>query len=64
MQVKMNEITKLQEIKVLLKTGQITYDEAKEMAMPYIEKINQKIDDLSKKFKMSARTISFSSFMR
>ena len=60
----MDEVAKLQEIKVLLKTGQITYDEAKDMAEPYIEEINDKIKDISKKLKMSPKLISFSSFMR
>jgi phosphoenolpyruvate synthase/pyruvate phosphate dikinase len=60
----MEEIQKLNEIKVLLKSGQITYDEAKVMAEPYIDKANQKIALISKKFKRNPVLISFSSFMR
>jgi hypothetical protein len=60
----MEEIQKLQEIKILLKSGQITYDYAKVMAGPYIEKVNQKIITISKKFKKTPSLVSFSSFMR
>jgi hypothetical protein len=60
----MEEIQKLREIKILLKSGQITYDMAKEMSAPYINKANQKIADISKKFKKSPVLISFGSFMR
>jgi len=60
----MKEVQKLKEIKILLKTGQITYDEAKSMAIPYIEKVNEKIKLIAKRFKSSPRLISFSLFMR
>lgn len=60
----MEEIQKLKEIKILLKTGQITYDEAKRISTPYIDKVNQKIALISKKFKRHPSFISFGSFMR
>ena len=60
----MEEIQKLQEIKILFKSGQITYDNAKMMAGPYIDRVNQKIVLISKKFKKSPYLISFGSFMR
>jgi len=60
----MEEIQKLQEIKVLLKSGQITYGEAKVMAESYIDIVNQKIVVISKKFKKTPSLVTFSSFMR
>jgi len=60
----MDEVAKLQEIKVLLKTAQISYDEAKEMAEPYLNRMNERIKVISKRFKMSPKLISFSGFMR
>ncbi|MCX6701726.1 MAG: hypothetical protein NTX96_00835 [Candidatus Zambryskibacteria bacterium] len=60
----MENIQKLKEIRILLKTGQITYDEAKKMAKPYIDGANQKIKVISKRFKKAPSLISFTSFMR
>jgi hypothetical protein len=60
----MKEIQKLTEIKILLKTGQIDYEEAKEMSKPYFDKVNQKIKEISKKFNKSPSLISFGGFMR
>jgi len=60
----MKEIQKLKEIKILLKTGQIDFEEAKEMSIPCIDRVNQKIKEISKKFNKTPSLISFSSFMR
>jgi hypothetical protein len=58
------EKQKLDEIKVLLKTGQISYEEAKKQAKPYLDKMNEKIIRISKEMGFSSKTISFAGFMR
>ena len=57
----MEEIQKLKEIKILLKSGQITYFDAKVMAEPYIEIVNQKIVAISKKFNKSREALAIRS---
>jgi predicted nucleotidyltransferase len=61
---KYRDLERLKEIKILLKTGQISYDQAELQAKEYIDNINIKIAKLSKRMKQKPRFISFSSFMR
>lgn len=61
---KFKDLNKLNEIKVLLKTGEIPYEQAEEQAREYIDNINIKIATLSKKMKQKPKFISFSGFMR
>jgi len=60
----MKEIERLKEIKILLKTGQISYDKAKEMAKVPLSLINQKIKEISKKCDKNPSLITFGGFMR
>ena len=61
---KYRDLERLKEIKVLLKTSQISYDQAELQAQEYIDNINIKIAILSKQMKQKPRFISFSGFMR
>ena len=61
---KFKDLNKLNEIKVLLKTGEIPYEQAEEQAKEYIYNINIKIAKLSKQMKQKPKFISFSGFMR
>lgn len=60
----MKPIDKLNEIKSLFKTGQISYDEAKIQAEPFIQKINSVAVRIAKEHKMNPKLISFVGFMR
>ena len=60
----MRELQRLQEIKCLLKTSQISYDEAKKEATPHLVALNQKLDEVAKKFNRKSRAIHFTGFMR
>jgi len=61
---KFRDLERLREIKVLLKTGQISYDHAELQAQEYLDNMNVKIAIISKQMKQKPRFISFSSFMR
>lgn len=61
---KIKPITKLNEIKILLKTGQISYDDAKVQSKPYFNELNLGIKKVSKKFNKSPSLVSFINFMR
>lgn len=60
----MNDLERLKEIKVLLKTGQIDYDEAKSKAKPLIDNMNFIVLRVAKEHKVKPKFISFVSFMR
>jgi len=60
----MIETTKLKEVKILLKSGQIDYDQAMEMAKPLLQKINEKVIEISKEHKRKPKLITFIGFMR
>ena len=60
----LNDLNRLNEIKILLKTGQISYEEAKMKAKPFISAMNEKIVRISKKFGKKPYLISFGGFMR
>ncbi len=64
---KLNDIRlvdKLNEIKVLLKTGQISYEEAKKEASPLIAEMNAISLRVAKKLKVNPKYITFTGFMR
>ena len=44
--------------------GIITRDEAKSVIMPYLEKVNEKSEELAKKYKTKAKKVSFTAFCR
>ena len=51
-------------IKLWLYSGAITYEQAQEMAKPHLEAMNAKSRELAKKFGVKPKLISFTSFMR
>lgn len=62
--MKHNEVEKLNEIKYLLKTNQISYEKAKEKSKPYFVELNKKMVLIAKKFNKTHHQVSFISFMR
>jgi len=57
-------LQKLEEIKILLKTGQIDYDQAEEMARASLLELNARMEVIAKKFNKKSRLVTFSGFMR
>tara|TARA_B100000745_G_C20154130_1_gene395542 strand:- start:1634 stop:1855 length:222 start_codon:yes stop_codon:yes gene_type:complete len=55
---------RLDEIKFLLKTARITYDEAEAMSREPLKKLNAGMEVLSKRFRSRHRKVSFIGFMR
>jgi hypothetical protein len=53
-----------QESRVMYQLGKITRDEAKELIMPYINKVNEKSIELAKKYNQKPKKVSFNSFVR
>jgi len=45
-------------------SGELTYDQAKRIAIPIIEIINKKSKEIAKKYKQKPKLISFAGFMR
>lgn len=54
----------IQSIRFLLKTGEISYDEAKKRAEPVIKLMNTRIEEISKEYGMTPRKVSFIGLMR
>lgn len=54
----------IQSIRFLLKTGEISYDEAKKRAEPIIKEMNKRIAEISKEYGMRGRNVSFIGLMR
>lgn len=55
---------KLEEIKILLRTEQITYEQAKEMAQEPIKTLNEEMEKIAKQFGRKHSKISFGRFIR
>lgn len=55
---------KLKEIKILLKSGQISFDEAKTRAEEPLKELNERMAKISKKYGRKPREIGFVSIMR
>ncbi len=55
---------KLDEIKFLFMTGQMTYYQAKEKAQPIIDEMNIKGKEISKKYNQRFKPFTFSYLMR
>jgi ribosomal protein S11 len=60
----MKHTEKMQNIKMWMRTGAITYDKAKEMSAPHLEAMNQKAQEIAKKYGIKPRVITFAAFMR
>lgn len=54
----------LEQIKALLKTGQVDYSEAKKMAKPHLEVMNEELEKIAKEFGGKTRKVTFTGFMR
>lgn len=55
---------KAKQAKVLLAIGEITLEEAKEQARPFIDQANKKAVELAKKFQVRPKLMNLSSFLR
>ena len=55
---------KLQQIKASFLAGEITYEQAKEIAKPYIYTINKKAEEIAKQYGGKAKKLTFSYIMR
>jgi ribosomal protein S11 len=60
----MKHTEEMNNIKMWLMTGAITYDKAKEMAEPHLEAMNRKAREIAKKYGVKPRCITFAGFMR
>jgi ribosomal protein S11 len=60
----MKHTEEMNNIKMWMTTGAITYDRAKEMAAPHLEAMNQKAQEIAKKYGLKPRIITFAGFMR
>lgn len=62
--MKYDTLNQLNEIKYKLHIGIISYDEAKKRAKPLLKIMNDKAVEISKKYNIKPKKITFSSFMR
>lgn len=60
----MKPIDEIQLIKLSLMSKEITYDEAKKLAKPFIDIINNKSKEIAKKYNQKCRKVTFSGLMR
>jgi ribosomal protein S11 len=60
----MKHTEEMKNIKMWLMTGAITYDKAKEMAVPHLAAMNEKAQEIAKKYGLKPRLITFAGFMR
>lgn len=58
------EVNQLNEVKILLKTGQISYDEARNKATPILSKLNSRGEKIAKEFGRRYSPVTFTGFMR
>ena len=57
-------IDKLQPIKWRMQIGELTYEEAKVLAQPIIDKMNSEAIKIAKKYKGTHRPFTFTELMR
>jgi hypothetical protein len=55
---------KLDEIKTLLKTNQISYDLAKKEALPHLQTLNAYVQKRAKDFRLKKSLIIFTNYMK
>jgi ribosomal protein S11 len=60
----MKHTEEMKNIKMWLMSGAITYDKAKEMAAPHLAAMNEKAQEIAKKYGLKPRPITFAAFMR
>lgn len=54
----------LDNIKLWLSCGAISYEKAKELAKPHIDAMNKRFAEIAKKHGVKAKSITFASFFR
>ena len=57
-------IDKIHDIKLKLKVGQISFDEAKILALPLIKEMEKSAENVAKQFGRTAPKFSFTSLIR
>jgi hypothetical protein len=57
-------IQELNNIKMWLRLGSISYDKAKEMSQPHIDALNKRSAEIAKKHHTIPKKITFTAFMR
>jgi len=57
-------IDKILDIKLRLKVGQISFDEAKALALPLIKEMEMSAEEVAKKFRRTPPKFSFTSLIR
>lgn len=57
-------IEKIYEIKLMLKIGQISFDEAKSLTLLFIKEMETKAEKVARKFNKKPPKFSFTSLMR
>jgi ribosomal protein S11 len=60
----MKHTEEMNNIKLWLMTGAISYDKAKKMAAPHLAAMNEKAKEIAKKYGIKPRVITFAAFMR
>lgn len=55
---------RLDEIKSLLKTGELSFDDARELAKEPLQILNEEMEKIAKQFKRKHRKVVFTSYMR
>lgn len=50
--------------RTMLKIGEISYEEAKKLADPYIKAVNAKSVEIAKKYNQKPRKVTVSAFLR
>ena len=62
--LKLKPIDRMHEIRLMLKVVQISFDEAKTLALPLIKEMEESAEKIAKKFNRKAQKFSFTSLMR
>ena len=57
-------VNELKNIDMWLKIGAINYDNAKKLAQPHIDAINDKSREIAKKYNVKPRIVGFHNFVR
>ena len=60
----MSTMDEILHIRLRLLSKELSYEEAKELAMPIIEEMNKKSAEIAKKYNVRAKKFNFSSLMR
>lgn len=61
---KMRFVEQLEEIKARLKVGELTYDQAQELAAPLLADMNDRMREICREYGKKHKDLTFASFMR